>query len=118
MLDAVLLDRTSALAYLYVSARLAEKLPMANVPKKLLHYKTLSQADVPRGRSGKHKKIVVHILNELDRLEIGTALKIPFGELGNTKENIRSAVNRASRKAHRTVATAADGEFLYLWNTS
>lgn len=90
---------------------------MASAPKKPLHYKTLFQIDVPKGRNGKHKKIVTHILNELDRLEEGAALKIPFGELGDTKENIRSAVNRASRKAKRTVATAADGEFLFLWNT-
>lgn len=91
---------------------------MASVPKKSTHYKTLFQIDVPRGRNGKHKKIVAHILNELDRLENGAALKIPFGELGDTKENIRSAVNRASRKAKRTVATAADSEFLFLWNAN
>ena len=90
---------------------------MAGKPKKAAHYKTLPQADVPKGRNGKHKKIVMHILGELDRLEAGSALKIPFGELGDTKENIRSAVNRASRKARRTVATAADSEHLFLWNT-
>jgi hypothetical protein len=89
---------------------------MANVLNKSPHYKTLPQADVPRGRNGKHKKIVAHILNELDRLEDGSALRIPLGELGDTKENIRSAVNRASRKANRKVVTAADDEFLYLWN--
>lgn len=91
---------------------------MAGAANKSAHYKTLSQLDVPRGRNGKHKKIVTHILGELDRLEEGAALKIPFGELGDTKENIRSAVNRASRKANRTVATAADSEFLYLWNAT
>jgi hypothetical protein len=90
---------------------------MASKPNKSAHYKTLLQTDVPKGRNGKHKKIVAHILSELDRLEGGSALKIPFGELGDTKENIRSAVNRASRKAKRTVSTAADSEHLYLWNT-
>ena len=90
---------------------------MAGKPKKSIHYKTLLQADVPKGRNGKHKKIVTYILSELDRLEECSALKIPFGELGDTKENIRSAVNRASRKAKRTVATAADSEHLFLCNT-
>ena len=90
---------------------------MASAAKKLIHYKTLSQIDVPKGRNGKHKKIVTHILKELDLLEEGSALKIPFAELGDTKENIRSAVNRASRKAKRTVATAADSDHLFLWNT-
>lgn len=91
---------------------------MAIAVKKLTHYKTLSQIDVPKGRNGKHKRIVTHILGELDRLDDGLALKIPFGELGDTKENIRSAVNRASRKAKRTVVTAADSEHLYLWNVA
>jgi len=90
---------------------------MASSPRKAAHYKTMLQADVPKGRNGKHKKIVTHILGELDRLEAGSALKIPLGDLGDTKENIRSAVNRASRKAKRTVATAADSEHLFLWNT-
>jgi hypothetical protein len=29
---------------------------------------------------------------------------------------VRSAVNRTSRKAGRTVTTASDGTYLYLWN--
>jgi hypothetical protein len=39
-------------------------------------------------------------------------------ELGNTKENVRSALNRATRNAKRKVATATDKNFLYVWNVS
>jgi hypothetical protein len=38
--------------------------------------------------------------------------------LPDTKENIRSALNRATRKIGRRVATAADGGFLYIWNVT
>lgn len=74
------------------------------------------QVDVPQGRTGKHKEIVTAILADLDKLESGSALKIPLAELGDSKENVRSALNRASRKQKRNVATAADDQFLYVWN--
>jgi hypothetical protein len=38
--------------------------------------------------------------------------------LKDTKENVRSALNRASRKSKRNVATATDENFLYVWNVS
>jgi len=81
-----------------------------------MHFKTMVQADVPQGRNGKHKLIVSTILNDLDRLEDGAALTVPLTALGGTKERVRSALNRATRKASRRVATAADGTFLYVWN--
>ena len=30
---------------------------------------------------------------------------------------MRSALNRATRKSHRNVATATDENFLYVWNS-
>jgi hypothetical protein len=82
------------------------------------HFKTMSQVDVPQGRNGKHKQIVSTILNDLDRLEDGSAIKVPLAELAESKEKVRSALNRATRKAGRTVATASDDSFLYVWNVS
>jgi hypothetical protein len=81
-----------------------------------MHFKSIVHADVPQGRNGKHKKIVTIILNDLDRLTEGAALKVPLAELPDSKENVRSALNRATRKAARKVATAADDRFLYIWN--
>jgi hypothetical protein len=83
-----------------------------------MHFKTVVQADVPQGRNGKHKLIVTTILNDLDRLENGSALKVPLVELPESKENVRSALNRATRKGGLKVATATDADFLYIWNIS
>jgi hypothetical protein len=83
-----------------------------------MHFKTIVQADVPQGRNGKHKLIVSTILKDLDRLEANSALKVPLSELAESKERVRSALNRATRKAARKVATATDATFLYVWNVS
>jgi hypothetical protein len=84
--------------------------------KKTMNFKSLAQTDVPHGRNGKHKLIVTKILSDLDQIPAGIALKVPLAELNETKENVRSALNRASRKGHRHVATASDDMFLYVWN--
>jgi hypothetical protein len=62
--------------------------------------------------------IVSMILRDLDQLKDGAALRVPLAELSDTKENVRSALNRATRKARRNVATATDENFLYVWNAS
>lgn len=81
-----------------------------------MHFKSMVQADVPQGRNGKHKEIVTLILRDLDKLPNGAALKVPLNALALGKANVRSALNRAARKAGRTVATATDTHFLYIWN--
>jgi hypothetical protein len=83
-----------------------------------LHFKTMIQSDVPQGREGKHKLIVTTILRDLDRLGPGSALKVPLADLAQSKEKVRSALNRATRKVGRNVATASDDTFLYVWNVS
>lgn len=84
--------------------------------KKGRHFSTLQRVDVPQGRHGKHKAMVTAIIEDLNKLEGGAALKIALAELDDTKENVRSALNRATRKQKRKVATAADDKFLYVWN--
>jgi hypothetical protein len=84
----------------------------------LMHFRTIGQANVPQGRNGKHKQIVSVILRDLDNLKEGSALKVPLSELPFSKENVRSALNRATRKAGRKVATASDETFLYVWNVA
>jgi hypothetical protein len=81
-----------------------------------MHFKTMVQLDVPQGRNGKHKLIVTTILRDLDRLKNGVAIKVPLAGLVESKEKVRSALNRATRKAGRRVATASDATFLYVWN--
>jgi hypothetical protein len=83
-----------------------------------MHFKTVIQADVPAGRNGKHNLIVSTILDDLSKLKDGAALKVPLADLAATKEKVRSALNRATRKAGRRVATATDADFLYIWNVT
>ena len=84
--------------------------------KSPMNFKTLAQSDVPQGRNGKHKQIVNQILSDLDRVEDGVALKVPLAALSESKEKVRSALNRAIHKGGRSVATASDVDFLYVWN--
>lgn len=82
------------------------------------HFRTMDLGDVPHSRNGKHKAIVQMILRDLDKLKDDAAIRVPLTELVDTKENVRSALNRATRKAKRNVATATDENFLYVWNAS
>ncbi len=82
------------------------------------HFRTLDLGDVPHSRNGKHKLIVSMILRDLDQLKDGAALRVPLAELKDTKENVRSALNRATRQSKRNVATATDASFLYVWNVN
>ena len=88
----------------------------SSVKKAPMNFKAMAQADVPQGRNGKHKAIVSKILSDLDRVRQGVALKVPLADLAESKERVRSALNRATRKRGRVVATASDDTYLYVWN--
>ena len=81
-----------------------------------MNFKAMPQTDVPQGRNGKHKAIVSKILSDLDQIDEGVALKVPLAQLADSKEKVRSALNRATRKSGLHVATASDDAFLYIWN--
>ncbi|MGA9586377.1 MAG: hypothetical protein WBQ95_13675 [Terracidiphilus sp.] len=83
-----------------------------------MKYQSIKQIDVPKGRDGKHKQIVAQLLSDIEQLEVDRALKIPLETLPDSKENIRSALNRATRQRGIEVATSSDTEFLYIWRTS
>jgi hypothetical protein len=85
-------------------------------PKAPMNFKTMAQLHVPQGRHGKHKRIITQILSDLDQVADGVALKVPLAELAESKEKVRSALNRAIHKSGRNVATASDADFLYIWN--
>ena len=79
-------------------------------------FATMLEIDVPKSRMSKHRDIVAAILGDLDQLKAGSAFKVPLDDLGDTKANVRSALNRATRKGGRKIATATDEKFLYVWN--
>jgi hypothetical protein len=80
-------------------------------------FEAIQQADVPKARDGKHKRIVTRLLVDIDDLKAGTALKVPLSALPDSKENIRSALNRATRLKGISVETSSDADFLYIWKT-
>jgi hypothetical protein len=83
-----------------------------------MKFESVQQADVPKGRDGKHKEIITQLLSDIAQLEAGTALKIPLSQLPDTKENIRSALSRAARLMKINLATSSNEEFLYVWKTA
>jgi hypothetical protein len=78
-------------------------------------FESILQADVPKGRDGKHKQIVNQLMEGIARLKKGTAMKVPLAELPDTKENIRSALSRASKQKQLEIATSSDEHYLYVW---
>ncbi|KAA6464860.1 hypothetical protein DYQ86_02580 [Acidobacteria bacterium AB60] len=82
-----------------------------------MNFESILQNEVPKGRDGKHKSIVSQMLSDLDQLAAGSALKIPIAALPDSKENIRSALNRATHQRGMEIATSSDAEFLYVWRT-
>jgi hypothetical protein len=75
-------------------------------------------ASIPHGRKGKHNMIVAKILADLDRLDMETAILVPLDGLNGEKmENVRSALNRATRQKNISVSTSADDKYFYVWRT-
>lgn len=80
-----------------------------------MKFESMPQANVPKGRDGKHKQIVELLLRDLGQLKKDSALKVPLSALPDTKENVRAALSRATMKRGINIATSSDEEFLYVW---
>jgi TusA-related sulfurtransferase len=80
-------------------------------------FESIPQDEVPHGRDGKHKQIVLELLESLDKLAKGTALKVSLSDLPDSKENIRAALSRATRQRNLSVATSSDEQHLYIWKS-
>ena len=85
---------------------------------KTMRFESILQAQVPKGRDGKHKQIITQLLSDIAQLPVGSALKIPLAELPDTKENIRSALSRAGRQNDLDLATSSDENYLFVWKNS
>jgi hypothetical protein len=80
-----------------------------------MRFESMQQSDVPKGRDGKHKKIITQLLSDISHLHHGSALKVPLAQLPDSKENIRAALSRAARLQNLKIATSSNDEFLYVW---
>jgi len=85
------------------------------VDHSLIKLQEVRQNEVPKGREGKHKRVIEQLLRHIDQLAPGTALKVPLAALPSTKANIRAALNRATHKIGLDVATSSDPANLYIW---
>lgn len=82
-----------------------------------LNFDSILQADVPQGRRGKHHETIEKIMNDLEQLAPGRAIKIELTKLPDSKENVRSALNRETRLRGISLATSSDEHFLYVWKS-
>jgi hypothetical protein len=81
-----------------------------------LNFSAVNRSDIPRGRKGKHRKAVADILGDLAKLTAQQAVKIPLSSLdGEKMQNLRSALNRATREKNIPVLTSSDEKYLYVW---
>ncbi len=86
-----------------------------DLPLGSMKFESMRQSDVPKGRDGKHKRIITQLLSDIAHLGTGSALKVPLDQLPDTKENIRAALSRAARLQNLKIATSSNEEFLYVW---
>jgi hypothetical protein len=80
-----------------------------------MKFNSVLQADVPKGRDGKHKEIVTQLLSDISQLPVGSALKIPLSDLPDSKENIRAALSRAANQKNLHISTSSNDDFLFVW---
>ena len=86
--------------------------------KAILNFASGLVSTIPHGRKGKHNLIVSLILDDLAKLDAERAVLVPLDSLVEEKmENVRSALNRATRQRKMLVATATDDKYLYVWRT-
>jgi len=83
-----------------------------------MRFSSVLQADVPKGRDGKHKEIVTQLLSDIQQLAAGSALKIPLADLPDSKENIRAALSRAANQKNLHISTSSNDKFLFVWKTN
>ncbi len=80
------------------------------------NFETISQHNLPNGRKGKHHSLLVQVLDDLQQLVDGRAIRIPLAEYPDFGvADLRSAIHRATTKLGLSVATSSDDEFLYVW---
>jgi hypothetical protein len=83
-----------------------------------VNYERVTVSSLRRSRHGKHFDLRSKILQDLETLPAGSAIKIPLAEVGETTlANLRSAVHRATTSKNLHVETSADTENFYIWRS-
>jgi len=79
------------------------------------NFESIAQGDLPSGRKGKHHSLLVKVIEDLEHLPDGRAIKIPLAEFEGSVADIRSAISRATKKVAMEIATSSDEQFFYVW---
>ena len=83
------------------------------------NFETVPQRNLPNGRKGKHHTMLAQVLDDLQQLADGQAIRMPLAEYPEfAVADLRSAIHRATAKLGLTVATSSDDEYLYVWKPS
>jgi hypothetical protein len=80
------------------------------------HFPAVPLTAVSTNRKGKHRKVVSNILNDLQRLDQFSALKINLTEVGVKKADLRSAIHRAAKNRKIALLTTSDEIHLYVFH--
>jgi hypothetical protein len=59
--------------------------------------------------------MLLDVLEALDSLETGRAIKVPLADYQGSVADIRSAIHRATRKLDFEVVTSSDDDYFYVW---
>ena len=84
-------------------------------PEEHCSFYTVSDTDLPSGRKGKHHAMLLKVLQDLEHLSEGRAIRIPLADYSGSIADIRSAIHRATVKQKLEIATSSDDEFFYVW---
>ncbi len=79
------------------------------------NFETVAKSELPNGRRGKHHQMLVEVLEDLQQLAGGRAMRIPLADYPGSVADIRSAIHRVTKKRNLEIATSSDDEYFYLW---
>ena len=90
--------------------------PKNRKPIPALKYERVLVLGVKGHRRGKHHDLIGGILQDLETLPAGSAIKIPLsGTDGVRLADLRSALHRATTSKRLAVETSSDRDNFYVW---
>ena len=84
--------------------------------RRQANYETVDLEGLQKTRRGKHHDFVGGVLEDLEGLKSGSAIKIPLTDVkGVSVLKLRAALNRACAAKGIRISTSSDSENFYVW---